>query len=143
MANTKDTYPTPDLSGRKTPYKSGKGRNMRESTGRCYGEICVLRPFPRVPPSPLSNYNQIKDRVIVARHHWRVKRYYARHNIKTQKNSQFADFVYTKKRYFFRGSISLCEKLTIDPKCVNLLHISGCIDVKQRNPSASPTPAII
>jgi hypothetical protein len=32
----------------------------------------MFRPFPRIPPSPLSNYNQIKDRVIVARNHWRV-----------------------------------------------------------------------
>jgi len=45
---------------------------MREGTGRCYGEFCVFRPFPHGPPSPLSNYNQIKDRVFVARLHWRV-----------------------------------------------------------------------
>ena len=73
---------------------------MRESTGRAYGEFCVFRPFPHVPPSPLSNYNQIKDRVFVARRHWRVQRYYALHNIKTQNNSRFADFVYSKKRDF-------------------------------------------
>ena len=58
--------------GLKNSLKSGKERNMQESTGRAYGEFCVFRPFPRVPPSPLSNYNQIKDRVFVARHHWRV-----------------------------------------------------------------------
>ena len=59
------------IGGEKT-QKSGKERNMRESTGRAYGEFCVFRPFPHVPPSPLSNYNQIKDRVFVVRRHWRV-----------------------------------------------------------------------
>jgi hypothetical protein len=37
----------------------------------------------------------------------------------------------------------VCGKPIIDPKCLNLLHISGCIDVKQQNPSASPTLAVI
>jgi len=45
---------------------------MQERTGRRYGEFCLFLPFPHVPPPPLSNYNQIKDRVFVARHHWRV-----------------------------------------------------------------------
>jgi hypothetical protein len=45
---------------------------MQEGTDRYYGEFCVFHLFPHVPPSPLSNYNQIKDREIVARHHWRV-----------------------------------------------------------------------
>jgi len=56
----------------KNSKKSEKGRNMQEGPGRCFGEFCLFRPFPHVPPSPLSNYNQIKDRVFVARHHWRV-----------------------------------------------------------------------
>ena len=73
---------------------------MQERTGRRFGEFCLFRPFPHAPPPPLSNYNQIKDRVFVARHHWRVERYYARHTIKTQNNTRFADFVYSKRRYF-------------------------------------------
>ncbi len=59
----------PRAFGLKNSLKSWEGRNLRESLGRCYGEFCVFRPFPHVPPSPLSNYNQIKDRAIVARHH--------------------------------------------------------------------------
>jgi hypothetical protein len=62
----------PRAIGLKNSQKSGKERNMRESTGRAYGEFSMFRPFPHVPPSPLSNYNQIKDRVFVARRHWRV-----------------------------------------------------------------------
>jgi hypothetical protein len=72
MANTKDTYPTPELSGRKNPKKAEGSGTCGKGTGRCCGEFCVFRPFPRVPLSPLSNYNQIKDRVSVARHHWGV-----------------------------------------------------------------------
>jgi ribonuclease I len=45
---------------------------MRKRHWQIYGEFCAFRPFPRVPPSPLSNYNQIKDGVLIARHHWRV-----------------------------------------------------------------------
>ena len=45
---------------------------MREGSGRRYGEFCAFRPFPHVPRFPLSNYNQIKDGVFVARNHWRV-----------------------------------------------------------------------
>ena len=62
----------------------------------------MFRPFPRVPRFPLSNYNKIKDRVFVARHHKRAWRNYTLHYIKTQNNSWFADFAYSK-RYFSVG----------------------------------------
>jgi hypothetical protein len=78
---------------------------MRERHWQIYGEFCAFRPFPRVPPSPLSNYNQIKDRVFIARHHWRVWLYYARHNIKTQNNPRLADFVFRKRDFFFTGAL--------------------------------------
>jgi len=45
---------------------------MQERTSRRFGEFCLFLLFLHVPPPPLSNYNQIKDRVFAARHHWRV-----------------------------------------------------------------------
>jgi len=72
MSNTKDTCPPPELSGRKNPKKAEGSGTGGKGNGRYYGEFCVFSPFPRVPPSPLSNYNQIKDGVFVARNHWRV-----------------------------------------------------------------------
>jgi hypothetical protein len=59
MANTKDTCPTPELSGKKAPKKAEGSETCGNGAGRRYGEFCLFRPFPRVPPSPLSNYNQI------------------------------------------------------------------------------------
>ena len=35
----------PRAIGLKNSLKSGKERNMREGTGRCYGEFCVLWSF--------------------------------------------------------------------------------------------------
>jgi hypothetical protein len=74
---------------------------MQERTGRRCGEFCLLLPFPHAPPPPLSNYNQIKDRVIVARHHWRVWRYYALHNIKDAKQLAICRFRLFEKEIFF------------------------------------------
>jgi hypothetical protein len=62
----------PASFGPKNSLKSGKERNIRERYRQMQWEFCVFRPFPRVPHFPLSNYNQIKDRVSVTRHHWRV-----------------------------------------------------------------------
>jgi len=61
----------PRAFGLKNSKKSGKERNMQGKYQQTlWGVLRVL--FLRVPPSPLSNYNQIKDRVFVTRHHWRV-----------------------------------------------------------------------
>jgi hypothetical protein len=58
------------------PENSGSGGKSAEHTRKIpagvMGSFGMSRPFPRVPHVPLSNYNQIKDRAIVARCHKRV-----------------------------------------------------------------------
>jgi hypothetical protein len=75
---------------------------MRERRWQILWGVLRVPSFSARSASPLSNYNQIKDRVFVARHHWGVWRYHARHTIKTQITSRFADFVYSKERFFYR-----------------------------------------
>ena len=45
---------------------------MRERRWQILWGVLLVPPFSARSASPLSNYNQIKDRVFIARHHWRV-----------------------------------------------------------------------